>query len=260
MPSRRRLPRLAPLILAGALLVSPPAGADDAAWIVDVLRPAPAQASRHAARGLLREVDVTAERATTRHQVDFLRALSVPVVLDADAGTLSEGTRARLRAVARALASPELAAERFLVAGHADAGGPESRNLELSYGRALAARDYLVEAHRIDPRRLVVAGWGSARLLEGSSPRSHDHRRVEVVPIVRTLGSQPAGRLVRRDGRDALPIAIVDTVGDPRAFEAGLRVPVIRPAPEGCVQPAHDLDDFQPGGPILGCIPLRPRR
>jgi outer membrane protein OmpA-like peptidoglycan-associated protein len=257
MPSRRRLPRLACLVLAGAIVMSPAAAADGAAADnADILRPV--QGGGLGER-ILREVDVTAERVTTRYQVDFRRALSFPVVPGRGGETLSPETRAELRSLARALASPELARERFLIAGHADAAGAESRNIELSYERARVVRDYLVEAHGIDPRRLVAAGWGSIRLPEGSTPRSGHGRRVEIALLVRALSSQPAGRLVRRRG-DAAPIAMIDPVGDPHAFEAGLRLPAIRPAPEGCIQPTHDLDDFQPGGPIIGCIPIRTRR
>lgn len=269
MSSRRSPKRLACLVLAGLVLAGfqAPARATDAAVeeIVDLLRPDAALRAGAAPKGramaqALREVEVTAERATTRYQVDYLRALAFPVFFQPEGPTLSAETRAQLRALGRALAAPELAGERFLVAGHADAGAAESRNLELSYERARAVRDYLVEAFRIDPRRLVVAGWGSSRPVEGHPPRSGIHRRVEVALVVRASAPQPAGRFVRRNGLDDLSVATIDMVGDPRAFEAGLRAVAVRPAPEGCVQPTHDLDDFQPGGPIVGCVPVRARR
>jgi outer membrane protein OmpA-like peptidoglycan-associated protein len=253
---------LAGLLVAGGALPPTPARADPAtAEIVDLLRPDAALRAGAAPRGRAvaqarREVEVTADRAVTRYEVDYLRALAFPVFFAGDGAALNAETRAQLRALGRALSSPELAGERFLVAGHADAGAAESRNLELSYERARAVRDHLVEAFGIDPRRLVVAGWGSARPVEGYPPRSGIHRRVEVALVTRTLGREPAGRFVRRGGGD-LSIATVEAVGDPRAFEAGLRALAIRPAPEGCVQPTHDLDDFQPGGPIVGCVPVR---
>ncbi len=264
MRSRRPL---IPLALAALLCAAAPAAADPAtAEIVDLLRPGAAERAGAAPKGLavsraLREVEVTAERTVTRYQVDYLRALSFPVFFQPEGAVLSDETRAQLRSLGRALASSELAGERFLVAGHADAGGSEARNLELSYARARAVRDYLVEAFRIDSRRLVVAGWGSARPVEGYPPRSGINRRVEVALVTRVVGSEPAGRFVRRaaGSLDDINIATIDAVGDPRAFEAGLRSLAVRPAPEGCVQPTHDLDDFQPGGRIVGCIPVRPR-
>ncbi|KAA2235071.1 OmpA family protein [Salinarimonas soli] len=268
MPSRRRLTALVAFLLACTPLAAQPFAADPAtAEIIGLLGDGAAERAGAPPRGrvmarALREVDVTADRVTTRYQVDFLRAVSFPVFFGGEGRALSDESRAQLRALGRALSAPELAGERFLVAGHADTGASESRNLELSYERARAVRDYLVEAFRIDPRRLVVAGWGSARPVEGQPPRSGSHRRIEVALVLRTLGSQPAARFVRRGASalDDLPIATIDPVGDPRAFEAGLRVLAVRPAPEGCVQPTHDLDDFQPGGPIVGCIPVRPRR
>ncbi len=259
----RRFPRLAVPLLAALLLAASPAAADPATdEIVDLLRPDAALRAGAAPRGramaqALREVEVTARGTVTRHQVDFLRAVSFPIFFAGEGGLLAEESRMQLRALGRALASPELAGERFLVAGHADAGPPESRNVELSYARARAVRDYLVEGSRIDPRRLVVAGWGSARPVEGYAPRSGIHRRVEVALVVRSLAPRPPGRLAPRGGeRD--DVASLDAVGDPRAFQAGLRALAVRAAPEGCVQPTHDLDDFQPGGPIVGCVPMRP--
>ncbi|HYF54755.1 MAG TPA: OmpA family protein [Salinarimonas sp.] len=265
---RRRGARLS-LLLAAALLLAEPAvgaraGVDPAtAEIVDLLRPdaalrAGAAPHGRAMAGALREVEVTVDRFATRYQVDYLRALSFPVFFTRDGGALTPESRGQLRALGEALKAPELAGERFLVAGHADAGTHEARNIELSYARARAVRDYLVDAFGIDPRRLVIAGWGSSRRLEGYPPRSGIHRRVEIALVTRAGAPQPAGRYLR--GPDDRTVAVLDAVGDPSAFEAGLRALAVRPAPEGCVQPTHDLDDFQPGGPIVGCIPLRAGR
>ena len=179
---RRRGARLS-LLLAAALLLAEPAvgaraGVDPAtAEIVDLLRPdaalrAGAAPHGRAMAGALREVEVTVDRFATRYQVDYLRALSFPVFFTRDGGALTPESRGQLRALGEALKAPELAGERFLVAGHADAGTHEARNIELSYARARAVRDYLVDAFGIDPRRLVIAGWGSSRRLEGYPPRS----------------------------------------------------------------------------------------
>lgn len=53
-------------------------------------------------------------------------------------------------------------ASRFEIGGHTDATGREEDNLELSERRAIAVRDYLVEAG-IAPARLRVRGYGSSR-------------------------------------------------------------------------------------------------
>lgn len=68
------------------------------------------------------------------------------------------------------------------VAGHAQPG--ESGNgglgeLELSFLRAKAVRDYLVESQGLDPKRVHSSGFGASQALDGPDP-SRD-RRVEVI-------------------------------------------------------------------------------
>jgi hypothetical protein len=85
--------------------------------------------------------------------------------------------------LAEALASPELKQHRFLIAGHTDGVGTDEFNLDLSYRRAQAVRDYLA-THGIDKHRIAVKGWGRSRLKDVAHPDSGVNRRVEVALVV----------------------------------------------------------------------------
>jgi outer membrane protein OmpA-like peptidoglycan-associated protein len=83
--------------------------------------------------------------------------------------------------LARALQTSMLADSRFLLVGHTDAVGNNEANRALSERRAHAVYEYLVNVHKIAPRRLKPRGCGEAVLLILTDPRSPRNRRVEVV-------------------------------------------------------------------------------
>jgi len=70
-----------------------------------------------------------------------------------------------------------------LVAGHASQA-ENARNglgeLELSFLRAKAVRDYLIDSEGLDPKRVRSAGYGSEQPVPGNGGRERD-RRVEVI-------------------------------------------------------------------------------
>lgn len=85
-----------------------------------------------------------------------------------------------LGGLARAVQSPVLSGDRFLLVGHTDAVGTEEANLELAQRRARAVYEELVSAHGVDANRLRPRGCGEAVLLV-TDPRSPRNRRVEVI-------------------------------------------------------------------------------
>lgn len=85
--------------------------------------------------------------------------------------------------ISNALKSPQLAGNRFLVAGHTDTVGSASSNLTLSNKRAAAVRQILISKYHIDPRRLVAVGFGFDRLKIERDPLSSQNRRVEIVNL-----------------------------------------------------------------------------
>jgi outer membrane protein OmpA-like peptidoglycan-associated protein len=87
---------------------------------------------------------------------------------------------AQLDALAGALKDATLATRVFSVVGHTDAVGTADANNQLSCGRALAAKKYLVERHQIQADRLVAMGMGFAEPINRANPRAPENRRVEV--------------------------------------------------------------------------------
>jgi outer membrane protein OmpA-like peptidoglycan-associated protein len=116
--------------------------------------------------------------------VDPTRAFSMEVYFEPRSARISARAKAQLANLGRALASAQLAPFRYLIAGHTDAIGADAYNVELSRRRALAVRNYLISAHPIDPRRLIVVGFGAHRLKRPGFPDAAINRRVEVLAIV----------------------------------------------------------------------------
>jgi len=70
---------------------------------------------------------------------------------------------------------------RVEVQGHTDAVGSGESNMKLSYLRASAVRQYLIERHDIDPTRLIPMGYGESRpIASNKTIEGRDqNRRVE---------------------------------------------------------------------------------
>jgi outer membrane protein OmpA-like peptidoglycan-associated protein len=92
---------------------------------------------------------------------------------------LTPADRALLDKLAAALKTPDLAQDRFAVAGHTDATGDARINLELSCARALTVRRYL-GSQGVAAQRLTAYGFGSTRLVDAADPAAGANRRVEV--------------------------------------------------------------------------------
>lgn len=116
--------------------------------------------------------------------VDPLRHVELEVFFEYDSDRITSQAKAQLKALGEALASPELARFRYLIAGHTDAVGSDAYNVDLSQRRARAVFDYLTRTFTIDPDRLMVVGFGFRRPKQPSAPRAAVNRRVEVLLIV----------------------------------------------------------------------------
>ena len=103
--------------------------------------------------------------------------LSVQFASASDRLTASD--QALLETLAKALKSPELAQDRFAVAGHTDSTGDARINMELSCARAVAVRRYLA-GKGVAVQRLSADGFGSTRLLAADDPSAGQNRRVEI--------------------------------------------------------------------------------
>jgi outer membrane protein OmpA-like peptidoglycan-associated protein len=78
----------------------------------------------------------------------------------------------------------QFAHSQVVVEGHTDSVGPASLNLTLSKQRAQSVADYLI-AHGLDPKKVVVTGYGEERLLAPGDDKSEgtrrQNRRVEII-------------------------------------------------------------------------------
>jgi outer membrane protein OmpA-like peptidoglycan-associated protein len=110
---------------------------------------------------------------------DTTPGLNLDVQFASASDRLTPADKALLDRLAQALQRPELAGERFAVAGHTDTTGDTRINLELSCARALAVRRHL-QAKGVAAARLSAYGFGSTRLLAADAPAGAVNRRVEI--------------------------------------------------------------------------------
>lgn len=120
-------------------------------------------------------VTISKERELPRIDLD------IPFEFNSD--VLRSDVMPDLVTIGRALTSPELDGNRFLIAGHTDGVGSAEYNQELSERRAASVRDFLVEAFAIPANRLVVVGFGFEQLLNADEPQAAENRRVEVINL-----------------------------------------------------------------------------
>lgn len=166
-PPVGRLASLCVLLGVAAALADPPATVLD---------------SQHIIRGLQ-----TPARPTTRSILVEQRTAAADehrIALDIrfanDSARLTDSAHAQLAELGTALASPELANSRFLIAGHTSATGAAAHNQRLSASRARAVRSYLLEHFHIEPERLATVGYGAAHPLPDFPPTALEQRRVEI--------------------------------------------------------------------------------
>jgi outer membrane protein OmpA-like peptidoglycan-associated protein len=120
------------------------------------------------------------------------RAVDLDVPFQLGSAALTDAARRQLDALAEALLAPELAEQRFLIAGHTDATGAADYNKALSERRAASVLRYLVEIHGVAEARLLAAGFGEERLKNTAHPAAAENRRVEVVALDPQAPAQPA--------------------------------------------------------------------
>jgi len=82
----------------------------------------------------------------------------------------------------KALSHERLAAESFVIEGHADAYGDNQYNKDLSFRRATTVKDFLVDESGVAEQRLQVVGYGEERP-KTDDPFDPENRRVDVVNV-----------------------------------------------------------------------------
>ncbi|MGX5734130.1 OmpA family protein [Bosea thiooxidans] len=131
-----------------------------------------------ATRGLC--VGTEAECARAGHAVEVAKppsAFDLVVKFKYNSDVLEPEAKLNLDEFAKALKTPQLSRQTFMVEGHTDAAGTPGYNLNLSQRRAQAVVRYLSE-HGVDTSKLVAKGYGQSRPI-APDPLSGDNRRVE---------------------------------------------------------------------------------
>jgi outer membrane protein OmpA-like peptidoglycan-associated protein len=112
-----------------------------------------------------------------------LPTLDIEILFNLDSALIPASATQGLNQIGGALQRKELASSRIAINGHTDASGDDEYNQQLSERRALSVRDFLIDRFKVDPSRLVVAGFGEERLKNRSDPVSAINRRVELVNL-----------------------------------------------------------------------------
>jgi len=118
-------------------------------------------------------------REEESRDADGKASIDLQIAFALESAMLLPEARRQLDELAKALKSPSLTGEPFVLAGHTDASGRAEYNRGLSIARANSVRDYLAKAG-VETARLSVAGYGADRPLAGHSPYDAANRRVEV--------------------------------------------------------------------------------
>lgn len=115
-------------------------------------------------------------------------SIDLVVAFATNSAELSSEARAALGNLGAALASRELAGNRFRIEGHTDTVGTAEANVALSTRRAEAVAAFLVDGYRLDRADLQTLGLGFSQPAVATAPGVDEprNRRVRVVNITRT--------------------------------------------------------------------------
>ncbi len=129
-------------------------------------------------RGLC--VGTEAECAKAGHAVEVAKppsAFDLVVKFKYNSDVLEPEARLNLDEFAKALKTPQLSSQTFMVEGHTDAAGTPNYNMTLSERRAQAVVRYLA-GKGVNSHKLVAKGYGQSQPVV-PDPLSGDNRRVE---------------------------------------------------------------------------------
>lgn len=140
------------------------------------LQPAPVDLRSHA-------ISVEGRRAPPVVAGGAAASIDLHVNFEYASAKLTPDARLVLDNLGRALLDDSLREARFRIAGHTDARGSDTYNLNLSRLRARSVADYLAREHGVTSVRLAIEGHGRSRLLDTANPESAVNRRVEITNL-----------------------------------------------------------------------------
>ncbi len=104
-------------------------------------------------------------------------AAALPINFDLGSSRVDRESLPYIETIATLLSSdPSL---QLVIEGHTDARGAYSRNMVLSWDRALGVYRTLVETYGVEPRRLQPVGKGPLEPMPGTDPGDGSNRRVQ---------------------------------------------------------------------------------
>lgn len=112
-----------------------------------------------------------------------LPRIDIEINFEFNSAEISDGSKADVDELGKALSSEALSSYRIVLNGHTDGVGGDSFNQELSERRAGAVREYLIDEFEIAPDRLIAIGYGEENLKNQSDPDAAENRRVEVINL-----------------------------------------------------------------------------
>jgi len=112
-------------------------------------------------------------------------AVDMEIYFDYNSAAIAPKAAATLVRLGQALSSDALSGKTFLIAGHTDASGSDGYNLSLSQKRAQSVRQFLMDAFRLTPNRLIAIGYGEEQLKRPATPDADENRRVQIVNLSR---------------------------------------------------------------------------
>jgi outer membrane protein OmpA-like peptidoglycan-associated protein len=109
--------------------------------------------------------------------------LIVDIQFDEDTPIVRPDSYRTLGRIADTLGDPALVGYKFLIVGHAPAGGRRDFNLALSQRRADAVRDILVNTFKIPAKSLQAIGLGEEQLLDPAHPNAPANQRIQIATV-----------------------------------------------------------------------------
>jgi|SaaInl4_150m_RNA_FD_contig_51_150228_length_3093_multi_5_in_0_out_0_2 outer membrane protein OmpA-like peptidoglycan-associated protein len=107
------------------------------------------------------------------------KAISFLLRFDVNSDTIKEESVPYLESLAEALKDKRAAKNSLVVEGHTDASGSDDYNRRLSFRRAIAVKQYMVQNLGVESWRLIAIGMGESYLLDEADPYNHKNRRVQ---------------------------------------------------------------------------------
>ncbi len=112
------------------------------------------------------------------------KVAALKILFEFDSAEIAPDSLETIGILAQALLVPSARDKSVLIEGHTDSVGNDEYNVELSFRRAKAVKEYLVDVYQIAPDRLSVDGLGESTLFTPDFPTAAINRRVQISQVL----------------------------------------------------------------------------